>query len=75
MSKICDVCGLPEELCVCEEIAREVQSLKVFTVRRRFGKLMTIIEGIDEHDIDIKELENFELNMDLFRKLKPFLKD
>ena len=56
MSKICDVCGLPEELCVCEEIAREVQSVKVFTVRRRFGKLMTIVEGIDEHDIDIKEL-------------------
>ena len=56
MSKICDVCGLPEELCVCEEIAREVQAVKVFTVRRRFGKLMTIIEGIDEHDIDIKEL-------------------
>ena len=56
MSKICDVCGLPEELCVCEEIAREVQAVKVFTVRRRFGKLMTIVEGIDEHDIDIKEL-------------------
>lgn len=56
MSKICDVCGLPEELCVCEEIAREVQTLKVYTVRRRFGKLMTIIEGIDEHDIDIKDL-------------------
>ena len=56
MSKICDVCGLPEELCVCEEIAREVQAVKVYTVRRRFGKLMTIVEGIDEHDIDIKEL-------------------
>ena len=54
--KICDVCGLPDELCVCEEIAREVQTVKVFTVRRRFGKLMTIVEGIDEHDIDIKEL-------------------
>ena len=50
MSKICEVCGLPEELCVCEEIARED------TVRRRFGKLMTIVEGIDEHDIDIKDL-------------------
>lgn len=54
--KVCDVCGLPEELCVCEEIAREIQSVKVYTVRRRFGKLMTIVEGIDEHDIDIREL-------------------
>ena len=25
--KICDVCGLPEELCVCEEIAREALRL------------------------------------------------
>ncbi|MGV8144399.1 MAG: stress response translation initiation inhibitor YciH [Methanothermobacter sp.] len=54
--KICEICGLPEELCVCEEIAREIQKVKVYTVRRRFGKLMTIIEGIDEHDIDIREL-------------------
>ncbi|MDR3223049.1 MAG: stress response translation initiation inhibitor YciH [Methanobrevibacter sp.] len=54
--KICDVCGLPEELCVCQEIAREVQTVKIFTVRRRFGKLMTIVEGIDEQDIDIKDL-------------------
>lgn len=53
---ICETCGLPKDLCVCEEIAREVQKVKVYTVRRRFGKLMTIVEGIDEHDIDIKEL-------------------
>ncbi|OED29790.1 stress response translation initiation inhibitor YciH [Methanosphaera sp. WGK6] len=53
---ICETCGLPKDLCVCEEIAREVQKVKVFTVRRRFGKLMTIVEGIDEHDIDIREL-------------------
>ena len=56
MSKICDVCGLPEELCACDDFAREIQAVKVFTVRRRFGKLMTIIEGIDEHEIDIKDL-------------------
>ena len=54
--KICEICGLPKDLCVCEEIAREVQKVKVYTVRRRFGKLMTIVEGIDEHDIDIREL-------------------
>ena len=53
---VCEICGLPKELCVCEEIAREIQNVKVYTVRRRFGKLMTIVEGIDEHDIDIKEL-------------------
>ena len=53
--KICEICGLPKDLCVCEEIAREVQKVKVYTVRRRFGKLMTIVEGIDEHDIDIRE--------------------
>jgi len=54
--KICEVCGLPKELCVCEEIAREIQRVKVYTVRRRFGKIMTIIEGINEQEIDIKEL-------------------
>ncbi len=54
--EICEICGLPKELCVCEEIAREIQKIKVYTVRRRFGKLMTIVEGIDEDDIDIKEL-------------------
>ena len=58
--KICEICGLPEDLCVCEEIAREVQKVKVYTVRRRFGKLMTIVEGIDEHDIDIRELKTLK---------------
>jgi len=53
---ICDVCGLPEELCVCEAIAREAQKIKVYTTKRKFGKLMTVIEGIEERDIDLKEL-------------------
>jgi translation initiation factor 1 len=53
---VCDVCGLPEELCVCEEIAREVQKIKVYSVRRKFGKMMTVIEGIDSKNIALKEL-------------------
>ncbi len=56
MSEICAVCGLPKELCVCEEIAREEQQIRIYTTRRRFGKLMTIIEGINRKDIDLKDL-------------------
>ncbi|MBU7032882.1 MAG: stress response translation initiation inhibitor YciH [Theionarchaea archaeon] len=56
MSDICPVCGLPKELCVCEEIAMEEQQIRIYTTRRRFGKLMTIVEGIDRKDIDLKDL-------------------
>jgi len=56
MSEICAVCGLPKELCVCEEIAREEQQIRIFTEKRRFGKLMTVVEGIDSSNIDIKDL-------------------
>lgn len=53
---VCDVCGLPKELCVCEDIAREVQKIKVYTTKRKFGKLMTVVEGIDSKKIDSREL-------------------
>ena len=56
MSDICAVCGLPKDLCVCEEIAREEQQIRIFTEKRRFGKLMTVVEGIDSSNIDIKDL-------------------
>lgn len=56
MSEVCTQCGLPKELCVCESIAKESQSIKVYTVKKKFGKVYTSIEGIDEKDIDIKEL-------------------
>jgi translation initiation factor 1 len=56
MSDICSVCGLPKELCVCEEIAMEEQQIKIYTTRRRFGKLMTILDGINRKDIDLKDL-------------------
>ncbi len=53
---VCEVCGLPKELCVCEDIAREVQKIKVYTTKRKFGKLMTVVEGIDGKSIDLKDL-------------------
>jgi translation initiation factor 1 len=47
---------LPKELCVCEEIAREQQRINVYSIKRKFGKTVTIVEGIDEKQLDLKEL-------------------
>jgi|TARA_B100001964_G_C14250004_1_gene609427 translation initiation factor 1 len=56
MSEICPKCGLVKELCVCETIAKESQLIKVFLERKKFRKFCTIIEGVDQKEIDIKDL-------------------
>lgn len=56
MSQMCDVCGLPKEICVCEEIAREQQEIQIYTVARRYGKMVTIVDGINTSDIDVNTL-------------------
>ncbi len=56
MPEICPVCGLPKEICVCEEIAREQQRINVYTDKRKFGKVVTIVEGIDEKQVNLKDL-------------------
>lgn len=53
---MCKVCGLPKELCVCQEIAREQQRINIYSIKRKYGKIMTIVEGIDEKQLNIKEL-------------------
>jgi translation initiation factor 1 len=45
-----------KELCVCETIAKESQTIKIFLERKKFRKFSTIIEGIDQKEIDIKDL-------------------
>jgi len=56
MPEICQTCGLPKELCVCEEIAMEEQQIRIYTQTRRWGKLTTMVDGINKKDIDLKEL-------------------
>ncbi|MBI5061711.1 MAG: stress response translation initiation inhibitor YciH [Candidatus Aenigmarchaeota archaeon] len=53
---ICQKCGLPKELCVCETIAKEKQKIKVSAVQKRYGKIVTTIHGIDPSSIDVREL-------------------
>ncbi len=56
MSTICNTCGLPKELCVCEAIARESQKITVALEKKKFGKIYTVISGINEHEVDVKDL-------------------
>ena len=53
---ICNVCGLPKDLCVCESLAREEQNITIMVGKRRFGKLATTIQGLDEKTINLKDL-------------------
>ena len=56
MAEVCPNCGLPKELCVCETIAKESQKIRISTLKKKFGKVYTKIEGIDEKEIDLKDL-------------------
>ncbi len=59
---VCEVCGLPKEICVCEELSREQAPLRVRIDTRRYGKAVTIVEGFTA-DANVeglaKELKRF----------------
>lgn len=52
--EICPKCGLPKAVCLCEAIAKEKQKIHIKIENRKFGKKVTIIEGLE--GIDIKTL-------------------
>ncbi len=56
MSEVCEKCGLPKQLCVCETIAKEAQEIVVKQEKKRFGKIVTLVQGIDPKEIDLKDL-------------------
>ena len=56
MSEICEKCGLPKQLCVCETIAKEDQEILIKQEKKKFGKIVTLVEGMDPKEIDLKDL-------------------
>jgi len=53
--EICPKCGLPEQACVCEQIVKSSQKIKVTTDRKRYGKIVTVITGFDK-EINTKKI-------------------
>lgn len=47
---ICPKCGLPIQACMCEEISRTQQKIVVATEKRRFGKVITTVSGIEDNN-------------------------
>ena len=55
MSEIDPITGLPKELGVWENITKQDQKIEVKVVKRRFGKLATVVTGFDK-SMNVKEL-------------------
>ncbi len=56
MADICSICGLPKDLCVCGEIEKEQQRIRIRFETRKFGRPTTIIEGIDDKSTNLGAL-------------------
>ncbi|MFX0099368.1 MAG: stress response translation initiation inhibitor YciH [Candidatus Hodarchaeota archaeon] len=41
---ICPTCSLPIDLCVCKTISKEESKIKIKTDRRKWGRIVTLIE-------------------------------
>jgi len=85
---ICPKCGLPLQACVCKEIAKTEQRIKIETEKRRYGKVITLVTGLSK-DVDMKDIAKklkselacggtiknsiIELQGDHLKKVKPML--
>src|SRR3989442_14666806 len=46
--EVCDTCGLPKEVCVCQDLETEQTVLRISMDTRRDGKAVTRIEGFED---------------------------
>ena len=53
--EICPKCGLPKQACVCEQIVKSAQRIKISTDKKRYGKIVTVVTGF-ESGIDVKKI-------------------
>ena len=63
MAEVCSTCGLPKDLCVCGEIEKEQQRIRIRLETRKFGRPTTIVDGMDDKNSNL---------VSIAQKLKTF---
>jgi translation initiation factor 1 len=56
MAEVCPTCGLPKDLCVCGEIEKEQQRIRIRLETRKFGRPTTIIDGMDDRNSNLANI-------------------
>ncbi len=56
MPEIDPITGLPKELGVWDNIAKEHQKITIKVIKKKFGKKYTVIEGINKNEVDVKDV-------------------
>lgn len=56
MPEIDPITGLPKELGAMDNIKKEDQKIKVKIIRKKFGKKYTVITGMNETEVDMKDI-------------------
>ena len=56
MAEICEKCGLPKDLCICSEIEKGQQRIKIRLERRKWNRPVTVIEGLDTKTMNIGKI-------------------
>lgn len=56
MPEIDPITGLPKDLGVWESITKESQTIEIKKIKKKFGKISTVIGGINSKEVNIREL-------------------
>ncbi len=56
MAEVCSTCGLPKDLCVCEELEKEETRIVVRLEMRRLRKPTTMVEGLNPKRTDLEKI-------------------